>query len=57
MKALEGLEGSLNEVFGKNAPALPKGFKDFLVKIAPWLSLIGGLFGLLGAWQWVYRWG
>lgn len=30
-------------------PALPKGFKDFIVMVAPWLSLIFGALGLLGS--------
>jgi len=55
MKVLEGLESSLNDVFGKSAPGLPKGFKEFLVKIVPWLALLGGIFGLWSAWA-IYRW-
>jgi len=32
----------------KGAPALPKGFKKFLVEVSPWLALIGGIMGLMG---------
>lgn len=49
------LETKLNELFVKNAPALPKGGKDFLVQYIPYLSLIGGLFSLwaaFGIWDW-----
>lgn len=49
MKVLNELESSLNDVFGKNLPALPKGGKEFLVKIVPWLALIGGILGLWAA--------
>lgn len=55
MKALQDLETSLNGVFTKNAPALPKGFKDFIVKILPWLSLVVGVLSLLAALS-IYRW-
>lgn len=55
MSALKGLEDPLNDVFVKSAPALPKGFKDFLVKIVPWLSLIVGVLSLLSVLS-IYRW-
>lgn len=38
------LEETLNTYFGKKAPALPKGVKEFLVSIAPWLTLIAVVF-------------
>lgn len=38
--SLGGLEETLDLYFGKKAPALPAGVKDFLVSIAPWLTLI-----------------
>lgn len=37
---LAGLEKTLDLYFGKKAPALPNGVKEFLVNIAPWLTLI-----------------
>lgn len=55
MSALNGIEEPLNDVFVKSAPALPKGFKDFLVKIAPWLTLIVGILTLWSAYS-IYRW-
>lgn len=39
--AFSQLEDTLNEYFGQKAPALPTGVKDFIVKIAPWLVLLG----------------
>ncbi len=48
--SLGGLENSLNDVLVKKAPfQLPKGAKDVLVSLAPWLALIGGILGILGA--------
>lgn len=38
--SLSGLEEILDLYFGKKAPALPEGVKDFLVSIAPWIVLI-----------------
>ena len=38
---LAQLESTLEEYFGKKAPALPQGVKDFIVKIAPYLTIIG----------------
>lgn len=55
MKALEPLEKSLNDLFVKKLPAMPKGGKDFFVRYAPWASLIIGLFSLWSAWT-LYRW-
>jgi hypothetical protein len=47
---LAPLEKSLDDIFGSKASyQLPVGFKDFLVKVAPWLSLASGIFGLLSA--------
>jgi amino acid transporter len=47
---LAPLEKSLNDVFGEKAPyKIPKNGRDFLVKIAPWLSLAGGAFGIISA--------
>ncbi len=49
------LETKLNEIFVKNAPALPKGGKDFLVQYIPYLSLLGGIFSLWSAWN-IWHW-
>jgi len=52
------LETKLNDLFVKNAPALPKGGKDFLVEYVPYLSLLGGLFSLWAAyslWHWASK--
>lgn len=38
---MNGLTDTLEMYFVKKAPALPKGVKEFLVKIAPWLEIIG----------------
>lgn len=47
---LAPLEKSLDDIFGSKASyQLPVGFKDFLVKVAPWLSLASGILGLLSA--------
>ncbi len=42
------LENTLNEYFGQKAPALPMGLKEFLVKIAPYLVILGVISGVLG---------
>ncbi len=55
MAALTSIEKSLDEVFVKNAPALPPGGKKFLVSYMPWLSLIIGVLSLLAAWN-IWRW-
>ncbi|MCL5019407.1 MAG: chromate transporter [Patescibacteria group bacterium] len=43
-KLIVPMEGAFSSL-----PALPKGFKDFIVAIAPWLSLVFGALGLLGS--------
>lgn len=35
------LENTLNEYFGRKAPQLPKGIKDFLVMVAPYGIILG----------------
>lgn len=56
---LAPLEKALDDVFGEKASyQLPKDVKDMLVKIAPWLALIGGILGFVSAynlWQWAHR--
>lgn len=48
MKELEKLIAPMEEAFAK-LPPLPKGVKDFIVTILPWLALIFGLLGVLVA--------
>lgn len=43
---LAQLEGTLDEYFGKKAPALPQNIKEILVKVAPYLVIIGLIFTL-----------
>lgn len=45
---LKQLTDKLDEVFGKKAPQLPEGVKDFIVKVAPWLTILGVVFGVIG---------
>lgn len=46
---LAKLESTLDLYLVKKAPALPEGWKELIVKIAPWLVAIGLVFGVLGA--------
>jgi uncharacterized membrane protein HdeD (DUF308 family) len=51
------LETKLNDIFVKNAPALPKGGKKVLVEWAPWLALLGGILTLWSVamlWHWAH---
>ncbi|OGH17676.1 MAG: hypothetical protein A3C22_02245 [Candidatus Levybacteria bacterium RIFCSPHIGHO2_02_FULL_37_10] len=48
MKELDKLIAPMEETF-KKLPSLPKGVNEFIVTIAPWLSLIFGALGLLGS--------
>jgi len=48
--ALESLEQSLDEVFNKNAPQLPAGIKQFIVKYLPYINLVLGILTLVAAW-------
>lgn len=41
------LEMTLNDFFGKKAPALPKGIKDFIVMVTPYLTVLGVIGTLL----------
>ncbi|NMB84038.1 chromate transporter [Candidatus Roizmanbacteria bacterium] len=40
------LEGTLSEYLGKKAPSLPDNWKEIIVKFAPWLAIIGVVFGI-----------
>lgn len=44
------LEKSLDDLFVKQAPALPAGGKKFIVQYLPWINLILGLISLYTAW-------
>ncbi|MEI6494833.1 MAG: hypothetical protein WCO03_02110 [bacterium] len=37
---MKQLEGFLEEYFGRKAPALPAGGKEFIVKVSPYLAII-----------------
>ncbi len=57
MASVNQLEDSLNDVFVKKAPVLPEGGKKFIVDIAPWLALVGGVLTLwagLNLWHWAH---
>ena len=43
---MQQLESWLELYFGQKAPRLPDGVREFLVKVAPWLTLIGIIFSL-----------
>lgn len=47
MSAFASLEKSLDELFVKNGPKLPEGFKKWLVKYLPWITVIIGVLTLL----------
>ena len=42
------LEAELEPIFTKQLPAFPENIKDLFVKIAPFLAIIGVVFGVLG---------
>jgi hypothetical protein len=51
------LEKSLDDLFVKQAPALPDGGKKFIVQYLPWINLILGLISLYTAyvlWHWAH---
>lgn len=41
---LTQLEDTLDEYFGKKAPALPQNIREFIVKVAPYLTIIALIF-------------
>jgi hypothetical protein len=45
-KNLSELETKLDDIFGKKAPQLPENVKEFIVKISPYLAIIGVIFAL-----------
>lgn len=47
MSFLAPAEKQLNEFFYDKAPRLPKGLCEFLVMIAPYVSIIGAIFGAI----------
>lgn len=49
MSALQSLEKKLDDLFVKNAPALPAGAKKTIVAWLPWINLILGVLTLLAA--------
>lgn len=57
MSALSSLEKSLDDIFVKNAPALPDGGKKALVQWLPWINLVLGIVTLWSAyviWHWAH---
>lgn len=48
MKELDKLIAPMEETF-KKLPSLPKGANEFIVTIAPWLSLVFGALGVLAS--------
>ena len=57
MSATNSIEKRLDEIFVKNAPALPAGGKKFLVEYLPWISLVVGAVTLLmviNLWHWAH---
>ena len=45
---ISGLEGNLEMYLGKKAPQLPTSWRELLVKIAPYLAIIGVVVGVPG---------
>jgi len=57
MHALESLETSLNDLFVKQAPPLPRSGKKALVEYLPWVNLALGLLALYtvyALWHWAH---
>jgi len=46
MQFLNQIEKTLDEYFGKKAPALPNNIKEILVKIAPYFAILGVILSL-----------
>ncbi len=47
-QTLTQLEDTLDEYFGKKAPEMPKNIKELIVKLAPFLVILGLLFMIPG---------
>ncbi|PIZ63187.1 hypothetical protein COY17_01030 [Candidatus Saccharibacteria bacterium CG_4_10_14_0_2_um_filter_52_9] len=57
MSALQSLETNLEDVFVKNAPALPENGKKMIVEYLPWINLVLGLISLYTVymlWHWAH---
>ncbi len=57
MSAFPSLEKSLDNLFVKELPGLPKNVIDFIVKYLPYINLVLGVLTLLAAlslWQWAH---
>ncbi len=57
MSAFAGLEKSLDNIFAKQAPALPGNAKRALVTYLPWINLVLGLltlYAVYGLWHWAH---
>lgn len=51
-KKLSGLEGWLDGIFGEKFPVqIPKAGREWIVKVSPWLALVGGILGLWASWS------
>lgn len=46
VKILSQLEDTLNDYFGKKAPALPANIQEIIVKLAPYLTILGVILAL-----------
>lgn len=57
MSAFPSLEKSLDNIFVKELPGLPKNVIEFIVKYLPYINLVLGVLTLLAAlslWQWAH---
>lgn len=57
MNSLQKIEEQLDKLFNKSLPALPSNAKKFIVSVAPWVALVGGLLSLYSTyalWQWAH---
>ncbi len=57
MGPLSKLEDQLDKIVNKSLPPLPSNAKKFMVTIAPWVALIGGVLSLWSAyalWRWAH---
>jgi hypothetical protein len=57
MSALQSLEKSLGDIFGKQAPALSTNSKKAIVEYLPWINLVLGLLAIYTVyllWHWAH---